>query len=133
MIAFGKGKPFSGMGHLVVQNTLPAIHVVAVQPVAVRLIIMQCQDIRYCVFPSIIANHRPHGIYRLGHIINPNCKILLSLVCPDLRNSPGFIEGCPYNNTGVIVILFYNGEPFPAESFYGIIIEAIGGRSLAPY
>ncbi|CCZ35826.1 putative uncharacterized protein [Firmicutes bacterium CAG:646] len=85
------------------------------------------------MLPTVVYNYRTMFVQALCQIVNRLCEVLLHLSGLDLAYAPGFIKWSPGNNTGMIVILFYNFHPLSDKFTHCIIRILVSGSHLAPH
>ena len=101
------------------QNLLH-IPVTGRQQLPIRRIVMQRQQVPAGVFPAVIANYGPRGVKRTCQMVQCLAMCLLRRICMDSGYAPGFVQGGPCHNTGMIDIPEYGLLPFPVQTACGI-------------
>ena len=106
--------------------------IAARQPLWIRIVVVDADDVRCHAFPSVVANHRPRRIERVGQVIERAHVVSLCGVVRKIRHTPRFVHGHPGDDARVTGIARDRGRPFARDALNRLLCEAVGARHLRP-
>src|SRR5690606_8518284 len=78
-------------------------------------VVVHAPDVALGVFPSVVGDHRPGTVQRLGQVVQGGRVVLLLGDFGDVPDAPALVERHPRDHARMAAVPAHDVEPFPGQ------------------